>query len=283
MWQHCKGFLFHLFPHHLVSRITFWLTRLKTPLKNPAIRVFIRTFDVDMSEAIHRAPEDYTCFNDFFTRKLTPGSRPITTGANTIACPADGRISQIASYQNYQAIQTKEQYFSMQQLLGDVAGYGSLNENGKFATIYLSPKNYHRVHMPFDGALIEMIHVPGRLFSVAPYSAQVIKNLYGRNERIVSIFATSVGYMAVVMVGAVNVSAIEMSWVGLVTPPRGRTVQRTQYTDIQLKKGEQLGIFHMGSTAMVVFESNKIEWSQALQLQQTVQMGQALGTVAIND
>ncbi len=282
MWKHCKGFLFYLFPHHLVSRITFWFTRLKMPLKNSAIRAFIRIFDVDMREAIHRNPEDYASFNDFFTRKLKPDARSIAPESNIIICPADGRISQIANYQNNQAIQAKGQYFSMLLMLGGATEYGSLCESGNFATIYLSPKNYHRVHMPYDGTLVEMIHIPGRLFSVAPYSAEVITGLYCRNERVVSIFKTNAGYMAVVMVGAVNVSAIEMSWEGLVTPPRGKTIQRKKYSNIQLKKGEELGVFNLGSTAIIAFESNEIEWHKNLEVQQEVLMGQSLGTITIN-
>ncbi len=277
MWKHCKGFLFHLFPHHLVSRITFWLTRLKMPLKTAAIRIFIRRFKVDMSEAIHKDAKDYTCFNEFFTRKLIADARPIATGADAIACPADGYISQISNYRGKQAIQAKGRHFSMQQLLGGVTEYGSLCEGGKFATIYLSPKNYHRVHMPLDGVLVEMIHVPGRLFSVAPYSAEVVAGLYSRNERVVSIFETIAGYMGVVMVGAVNVSAIETSWAGLVTPPRGKEVQRRKYEGIRLEKGEELGIFNMGSTVVMAFESDNIQWHAGLSPQQAVRVGQSLG------
>lgn len=281
MWKRCKGFLFHLFPHHLVSRTAFWLTRLKMPLlKNVSIRIFIRIFDVDMSEAVHKDAKNYTCFNEFFTRRLVTGVRPITADTDAVACPADGRISQISGYRDRQAIQAKGQYFSMQQLLGGVVEYGSLCESGKFATIYLSPKNYHRVHMPLDGDLVEMIHVPGRLFSVAPYSADVITGLYSRNERVVSIFKTVIGYMGVIMVGAVNVSAIEMSWAGLVTPPRSKTIQRKKYQDIQLRKGEELGIFNMGSTVITVFESSNIQWDKSLVPQKAVQIGQSLGRIA---
>lgn len=277
MWKQIKGILFHLYPHHFVSRITFWLTRLKTPLKNPAIRIFIRVFDVDMSEAIHQYPQEYASFNDFFTRKLIVGTRPVASESNSIACPADGRISQISTYENDRVIQAKGQYFSMQQLLGGVTEYNALCDGGHFATIYLSPKNYHRVHMPYDGVLVEMIHIPGRLFSVAPYSAEVIKELYSRNERVASIFETDIGYMAVVMVGAVNVAAIEMAWEGLVTPPSGKTIHRKKYSNVSLKKGDELGIFNMGSTAIIAFESKKIEWHKNLELQQTIQMGQSLG------
>ena len=230
-----------------------------------------------MSEAIHQDPGEYATFNEFFTRKLIAGARPIASESNSIACPADGRISQITSYKDDQIIQAKGQYFSMQQLLGGVTEYASLCDNGHFATIYLSPKDYHRVHMPYGGELKEMIHIPGRLFSVAPYSAEVIKGLYSRNERVASIFETDIGFMAVVMVGAVNVAAIEMAWEGLVTPPTRKTIQRKKYSNVSLKKGDELGIFNMGSTAIIAFESNKIEWHKNLNLQQTIQMGQSLG------
>ena len=282
MWKRTKGFLFHLFPHHLVSQLTFWVTRLNSSLKNPAIRIFIRKFNVDMSEAVHKNPEDYSCFNEFFIRALLPGAREITQKANSIASPADGRISQIASYVNDQAIQTKGIYFSMQQLLGNVSEYGSLHQDGNFVTIYLSPRDYHRVHMPVDGRLLEMIHVPGRLFSVAPYAADVINGLYSRNERVVSIFKTLAGYMAVIMVGAVNVSAISMAWEGMVTPPRKKTVDRKKYSDIELKKGDELGVFNLGSTVIVAFESNSINWLSEIELQQAIRVGQSLGTITIN-
>ena len=277
MWKQIKGFLFHLFPHHLISRLTFWLTRLQTPLKNPAIRMFIRAFDVDMSEAEHQSAEKYSSFNEFFKRKLISGARPIDSSKGSITCPADGRISQISKYHDGQVVQAKGQNFSMAQLLGGTNNYGTLCQNGSFATIYLSPRNYHRVHMPFDGELVEMIYVPGRLFSVAPYSAEVIKGLYSRNERVASIFKTELGYMAVVMVGAVNVAAIEMAWEGLVTPPHGKNISRKSYNNVKLKKGDELGIFNMGSTAIIAFEYNKLEWLNELQLQQAVQMGQILG------
>ena len=276
-WKHCKGFLFRLFPHHGVSRLTFWATRLQTPFKNPAIRLFIRVFKVDMTQARHPDPEAYASFNDFFTRKLVPGARPVAPGADAIVSPADGYISQISSYSGHQAVQAKGRVFSMQQLLGGTDEYGGLCEHGKFATVYLSPSDYHRVHMPLDGSLVEMIHIPGRLFSVAPYAAETVSNLYARNERVVSIFRTCTGYMAVVMVGAVNVAAIEISWHGLVTPPRGKAVHRRKYASVELKKGEELGVFNMGSTAIVAFDSDSIEWDPGIRLQQPVKMGQALG------
>lgn len=279
LWKHCKGFLFHLLPHHLLSRITFWLTRLETPLKNIAIHVFIRIFDVDMSEALHKEKEKYPSFNAFFTRRLIAGARPIVADENAIACPADGRISQIAGYRDQQAVQAKGQYFSMRRLLGG-AGYGTFCKSGKFVTIYLSPRDYHRVHIPLDGTLVEMIYVPGRLFSVAPYSAEVIAGLYTRNERVISIFKTPAGYMAVVMVGAVNVAAIETSWGGLITPPRDKRIQRKKYTDVKLEKGAELGVFNMGSTVITAFESEHVHWNERLSPHQGVRVGQPLGKFA---
>ncbi len=169
----------------------------------------------------------------------------------------------------------------MQHLLGNATEYGTLHQDGKFTAIYLSPRDYHRVHMPFTGRLIEMIHVPGRLFSVAPYAAEVVQGLYSRNERVISIFKTSIGFMAVVMVGAVNVSAISMSWEGMVTPPRKKAIQRKKYSNIELKKGDELGIFNMGSTVIVAFESNKINWLTNLELQQAIQVGQPLGAFTV--
>ena len=278
MWKKIKGILFHLFPHHVVSRFTFWLTRLELPLKNPAIRIFIRIFKIDMSEYELQSANQFSSFNDFFIRKLKSDARPIDQTSNSITSPADGRISQIGAFQNGVAIQAKGQQFSMAQLLGCQENYGSLNESGKFATIYLSPRNYHRVHMPHDGKLVEMIYVPGRLFSVAPYATEVIKGLYSRNERVISIFSTNMGYMAVVMVGAVNVAAIEMVWEGLVTPPHGKQIARKKYDNIELKKGDELGTFNMGSTAIIVFENEKVAWDNQLKLHQTVNMGQALGS-----
>ena len=277
MWNHCKGILFHLFPHHWVSRFTFWLTRIESPLKNPIIRVFIRVFNVDMSESAQQSIEQFSSFNAFFIRELKPGARPIDDQTNSIVCPADGRISQITSYEKDQVIQAKGQYYSMSELLGGDNDYGTLCTSGNFANIYLSPRNYHRVHMPFDGQLLEMIYIPGRLFSVAPYSTEVIKGLYTRNERVVSIFLTEIGYMTVVMVGAVNVAAIEMAWEGLITPPHGDRITRKTYSDIRLEKGQELGIFNMGSTAIMAFEIENVTWYEHLELQQEVQMGQTLG------
>ena len=276
-WKRCKGCLFHLFPHHLVSRIMYRVTRLHTPLANPAIRVFVRAFNVDMDEACHPGPEGYANFNDFFTRKLIPGARPIAPAENEIACPADGYISQISGYTGQHAVQAKGRLFSMPQLLGGTREYVGLCERGKFATIYLSPGSYHRVHMPVDGELLEMIHVPGRLFSVAPYASEVLDSLYARNERVISIFKTGLGHMAIVMVGAVNVAAIETSWHGLVTPPRRKTVHSRKYSGTELKKGEELGIFNMGSTVIVAFDSESIAWHTDLRPGQPVRMGQSLG------
>lgn len=276
MWKQFKGILFHLFPHHLVSRFTFWLTRLEMPLKNPAIKMFIRAFNIDMSEYELQSPEQFPSFNKFFIRRLQTDARPIEDNPNSIVCPADGRISQMGIFKDGLAIQAKGQNFSMAQLLACSDQYQSLCKTGNFATVYLSPRNYHRVHMPYAGNLVERIHIPGRLFSVAPYASEVIKGLYSRNERVVSIFSTDMGYMAVVMVGAVNVAAIEMAYEGLITPPHGKKITRKSYDNITFKKGDELGIFNMGSTAIMVFENTDLNWLDELKLQQEVKMGQTM-------
>jgi len=280
-WERVKGWLFHAFPHHLVSRITFRLTRLNIWLKDPLVRLYIRAFDVDMCEALEPNPRAYPSFNAFFIRALKPGARPIPIEPNAIACPADGRISQLGNIDNDRVFQAKGQDFSVVELLGGSHERAVPFINGKFCTIYLSPRDYHRVHMPATGRLIEMVHVPGRLFSVAPYAPRVIPRLYARNERMAAIFATPFGPMAVVMVGAVNVSAIETAWSGLVTPPAGKSIRSVDYTNsapiIDLERGQEMGRFNMGSTAILLFGEGAVAWKPSLQIGESVKMGRRLG------
>jgi phosphatidylserine decarboxylase len=280
LWERIKGGLFHAFPHHLISRCTFWLTRLETRLKDPLVRLYIRAFRVDMSQALESNPRAYPSFNAFFVRALKPDARPIAAEPNAIACPADGRISQLGDIAAGRVIQAKAQDFSVAELLGGSERAAPFME-GKFCTIYLSPRDYHRVHMPVDGRLLEMVHVPGRLFSVAPYAPKVIPRLYARNERVAAIFATPCGSMALVMVGAVNVSAIETAWAGLVTPPRAKHISSVDYRNnqsaVNLKRGDEMGRFNMGSTAILLFGKDRIAWEPELELESVVNMGQRIG------
>lgn len=285
-WERIKGWLFHAFPHHLVSRITFRLARLDTPLKDTVTRLFIRAFNVDMSEAAEPDPRRYASFNAFFTRALKSGARPVASGVDAIASPADGAISQLGEIEAGRIFQAKGQSFSVRELLGGSAARAAPFTHGKFCTIYLSPRDYHRVHMPLDGRLKEMVHVPGRLFSVSQYATRVIPRLFARNERMAAIFDTACGPMAVVMVGAVNVSAIETVWAGLVTPPAGKGVRSIDYTRdsaaaVRLERGEEMGRFNMGSTAIVLFGDASVAWDARLRVDIPVKMGEEIGRAAL--
>ena len=222
--------LFYVAPHHLISRIVFTITRLRGPFVQPLIKWFIRKFKVDMSEAQYEDIGIYETFNEFFIRELKEGSRPIVSGINTLASPADGTVSEAGKIERGMILQAKGHSYTVTQLLGGDEAVAKLFERGKFATIYLAPYNYHRLHMPSDGRLYKMIHVPGRLFSVAPWTVKAIPRIFARNERAVCLFSTHAGPMAIILVGAINVAAIETVWSGLVTPPKGKKVSEFDFS-----------------------------------------------------
>lgn len=268
-------------PHHLLSRGVFWLTRKESKLTLPAIKRFAKLFNVDMDDAVHPSFEHYNTFNAFFTRALKPEARPITSGANEIACPADGRISAIGSIESGRVFQAKQRDYSLLTLLGGDEAAAKRLENGSFTTIYLSPRDYHRLHMPLEGRLLNQTHVPGRLFSVAPHTVRALPNLFARNERVIAQFDTEYGLMALVLVGAINVAAIETIWHGLITPPRGKQITRTDYTadnSVTLQRGAEMGRFNMGSTIIVLLE-NPAKWRVDMASGDSVKMGQFLGNV----
>ncbi|MGM0593763.1 MAG: archaetidylserine decarboxylase, partial [Pseudomonadota bacterium] len=259
----------YLMPGHLVSRATHAFTRCHCPgIKNRFTDWFVSHFKVDMGEALEHDPHAYETFNAFFTRELKPGARPIVEGDDTLACPVDGAVSQAQPIADGRIFQAKGHDYSLAQLLGGSADRAAPFQDGSFATLYLSPRDYHRIHMPITGTLREMVHVPGRLFSVNPATTRVIPGLFARNERVVSLFDTAVGPMAMVKVGAVNVGSIETVWAGEVTPPAGRVVRSWHYDGdeaITLAKGEEMGRFNMGSTVIVLFGHEAIEWDEAIQ------------------
>jgi len=266
-------------PHHLVSRAVFWLTRRESRLTGPVIKRFAKLFDVEMQDAVEPKLENYKTFNAFFTRALRPEARPITSGDGEIACPADGRISAIGDIDEGRIFQAKNRDYSLLTLIGgDQTAANRLN-SGSFTTIYLSPRDYHRLHMPISGKLLNQVHVPGRLFSVGPHTVRTLPNLFARNERVVAQFETEVGLMALVLVGAINVAAIETVWHGLVTPPKGKKIGRVAYTDdaaISLERGAEMGRFNMGSTIIVLME-NKAKWRVDMNPGDAVRMGQYIG------
>lgn len=271
----------YLMPGHLVSRLIHRFTRIRNPrIKNPFTRWFIGHFKINLEEAVNADPEAYEHFNAFFTRELKPGIRPIVEGEETIACPVDGAVSQAEPIRDGRVFQAKGHDYSLVSLLGGSAERAEPFQNGIFTTIYLSPRDYHRIHMPVTGSLREMVHIPGRLFSVNPATTRVIPGLFARNERVVSLFDTELGPMAMVKVGAVNVGSIETVWAGEITPPAGRVVRSWHYDSgeiITLNKGQEMGRFNMGSTVILIFGSNAVRWDGNIKAEQKVRLGQLLG------
>ncbi|MEX0606759.1 MAG: archaetidylserine decarboxylase, partial [Halofilum sp. (in: g-proteobacteria)] len=219
--------LLWVLPQHAISRLLYALTRVRSRAKDPIVRWFIRRFGVDMSEAAESDPRSYASFNEFFTRALRADARPLTGDERTLISPVDGRLSAHGAIADGRLLQAKGIDYSLRARLGgeDATRFAE----GSFATLYLAPGDYHRIHMPLRGRLTHMAHVPGRLYSVAPWTVAVIDGLFARNERVCAFFETDAGPLGLVLVGAINVAAIETTWAGLVTPPRGRRVQRWDY------------------------------------------------------
>ncbi|MFB9146679.1 archaetidylserine decarboxylase [Halomonas alkalicola] len=262
-------------PHHLLSRLVGRLADCRTPwLKNALVRRFIRQFKVDMSEAANPDPTAYATFNDFFTRELKADARPLGEG---VLSPADGRLSQFGPLTAGQLLQAKGHRFSAMDLLGGDGEAARRYLGGSFATVYLSPSDYHRVHMPLAGTLTEMVYVPGRLFSVNAATTEHVPNLFARNERLVCHFDTEQGPMVMVLVGAMIVAAIETVWAGQITPlPRGG-VQRIRFdTPVHLERGAEMGRFKLGSTVVMAL-SEPVAFADGLAPGAKVQMGQSLG------
>lgn len=279
--DYLKSLPLYALPHHAISRVVFALTRLRTPLKAPFVRWFIRHFRVDMSEALEPNPGAYASFNEFFTRAIRPELRPLAQDPQQVASPVDGTVSQAGPVTAGRLVQAKGRDYSVLELLGGSDGLAEEFAGGRFTTLYLSPRDYHRIHMPVDGTLRCMTHVPGRLFSVAPHTVRTVPRLFARNERVVTVFDTPLGAMAMVLVGAINVAAIETVWAGLVTPPHGRRITTTRYGEDRpapfLRKGEEMGRFNMGSTVILLFADSGVNWSDDLVPGATVRMGRAIG------
>ena len=272
-----KILLFGALPHHLISRVVYYITRLRGPMVQPMIDYYVKKFDVDMTEAAYENTQLYATFNEFFTRPLKQEARPVDQTKNTLSCPADGTISEAGSIQQRQIFQAKGHFYTTTELLGGDTSMSALFENGRFATIYLAPKNYHRVHMPTHGLLKKMIHVPGRLFSVAPWTVGTIPGLFTGNERVACLFATEAGPIAMVLVGAINVAAIETVWAGLVTPPKGKKINDFEYSHTRkiYARGDEMGRFNMGSTVILLAAKN-VEWLEKIRAGQTVKMGELI-------
>jgi phosphatidylserine decarboxylase len=269
----------YLLPQHGLSRLVLAATRVRVPwFKNWTIRGFLKLYAVNMSEAAESDPYRYGTFNEFFTRSLKEHARPIAEAADAIACPVDGRISEAGSIDRDRLLQAKGRDYRLADLLASQP-WASRFEGGSFATIYLAPFNYHRVHMPLAGELRETVYVPGRLFSVSGLTAQHVPGLFARNERILTLFDTAFGQFALVLVGALNVGSMATVWAGDITPAAQRRVTRLAAPATVLDKGAELGRFNMGSTVILLFEPNRARWQSGVQAGRVVQLGQSLGNV----
>ena len=266
----------YIIPQHALSRLVGWFASTKIEfIKNMFIKNFAKKFGINMSEAKIEDLEAFESFNDFFTRELKDGARPIAD--TKLVSPADGAVSQLGKIELGRVFQAKGRDFSVTELLGGDSDRAEPYLNGDFTTIYLSPKDYHRVHMPCAGTLKETIYVPGDLFSVNPATAQGVDGLFARNERLVCMFETEHGPMAMVLVGAMIVAGIETVWSGQVCPlPKEAQVQTFDGKEIKLEKGEEMGRFKLGSTVVLCFPQDAIKFKEEIQATSPLMMGQAL-------
>ena len=273
-----------LLPQHAISRLFGWLGRIEqTELKNLFIRSFAALFKVDISEAAETEPTAYPSFNAFFTRELAPDARPMPGDERALASPVDGKVSACAGIENGTLLQAKGYRYQLSRLLGGDTPDALLR--GAFATIYLAPGDYHRIHSPADARLVEMRYLPGALFSVNGATVGAVPRLFSRNERVACLFETDFGPMAVVLVGALNVGSMATTWAGEVAPGPDRQAAVWRYPDdgpnaVRLQRGEELGRFNMGSTVIVVLPEHGPRFVPAISADNRVRLGQVLALPA---
>ncbi len=273
----------YLMPKHFLSRLVGKLAAAKAGwLTTKLISLFIKQYQVNMAEAVQEQASDYATFNDFFTRPLKPSARPVCEQEDALVFPVDGAISQFGKIEQGNIFQAKGHSYSAEALLGGQKELAELFDGGQFMTIYLSPKDYHRIHMPLAGQLTDMLFVPGELFSVNPLTTANVPGLFARNERVVSIFDTDHGKMAMVLVGATIVASIETVWAGTVAPKTNKNVIHTQYSNQEpppaIGKGDEMGRFKLGSTIVMLYQPNKIQFEGA-QPGATTRMGERCGSL----
>jgi phosphatidylserine decarboxylase len=268
-------------PNHCLSQCAGRFAHSRRPgFKNWAIRRFIRHFSVDLTESLITDIHQFSSFNDFFIRRLKPEARLLPQETSAIACPADGVISEFGRIQAGQLLQAKNKYYSLQALLADDSVLAQSFLDGDFCTIYLAPKDYHRVHLPYDGELRQMIYVPGRLFSVNPASVSHVSQLFAHNERVICVFHTVFGPMAVIFVGATLVGSVVTPWHGQVMPVSVRKTQSYSYSNAAMvfRRGDEIGYFQWGSTVIMLFPADSVQWRDALQAGSSVRMGENLAS-----
>lgn len=268
----------YFMPKQLLTRLIGFIASAKLgKFTTFLIKQFIANYRVNTQEMVGTI-SDYETFNDFFSRPLKNNARPINKDKKSIVFPADGKISQFGTLTEGFILQAKNHYYTAEALLG--GDDGKIFKNGKFITVYLSPKDYHRVHIPFAGTLKKMTYIPGELFSVNPLYAENIPELFSRNERVVCIFDTEIGKMAVVLVGATIVRSITTQWAGVVAPNKSREITTFEYNDqnIKFNKGDEIGKFTMGSTVICLFEKNSVDFEKSLETQIPTKVGEKMAS-----
>ncbi len=270
----------YIVPQHLLSTAMHWFMQIETPwVKNAQIKLLAKLYKIDLSEVPLDDITDYPTFNSFFTRSLKPGTRPIDPDPNSLVSPADGVVSQSQHLQGNTLIQAKCHDYTLEALLGGDIEYAKQFYNGDSAVIYLSPKDYHRIHMPCDGKLISMTYVPGDLFAVNPATVRNVEGLFARNERLVIRFENEHGIFCLIMVGAIFVGSMETVWQGKITPPYQPTLQHWAYDEpLEFHKGEEIGRFNMGSTVILVTPEGQIPELGMISADTPVKMGEKLAS-----
>ena len=263
MWKLTNVLLQYIVPHHLLSRLVYKATRCAwRPWKNTLLRLFINKYKVDLSLAEKSSAHEFETFNDFFTRGLKPGVRPIEPVGHGLVSPVDATINALGKIEDSRIFQAKGKNYSLEELLNGDREHSGYYRNGNFITLYLSPRDYHRIHIPADGELQSMAYIPGRLFAVNPANTHRIDRLFARNERVITTFRAEIGMFSVIFIGAIFVGSIETVWHGQITPAARREYQKWHYDPgIVFRQGDEIGRFNMGSTVIVLTEPHKIDWS----------------------
>lgn len=282
-WQRAKVAFQYIMPQLYLTQLAGWFAQQKWgAVTHFVIKVFAKKYNVDMSEAKKENFSDYESFNQFFIRELKDGARKINENPTALCLPADGRVSQIGHIDDERLLQAKGHFFSLSDLLAGDEELVNTFKNGEFATIYLSPRDYHRVHMPCDATLRKMIYVPGDLFSVNPFLAEHVPNLFARNERVICVFDTAFGPMVQILVGATITASMSTVWAGVINPPRTGEVKVWTYqgdSAIKLTKGQEMGAFQLGSTVINLFPANSVTLAEHLEVDVPVRMGEILATM----
>jgi len=282
-WQRAKVAFQYIMPQLYLTQLAGWFAQQKWgAVTHFVIKAFAKKYNVDMSEAKKENFSDYESFNQFFIRELKDDARKINENPTALCLPADGRVSQIGHIDDERLLQAKGHFFSISDLLAGDEELVNTFKNGEFATTYLSPRDYHRVHMPCDATLRKMIYVPGDLFSVNPFLAEHVPNLFARNERVICVFDTAFGPMVQILVGATITASMSTVWAGVINPPRTGEVKVWTYqgdSAIKLTKGQEMGAFQLGSTVINLFPANSVTLAEHLEVDVPVRMGEILATM----